>query len=148
HRQPSSAIVSHRQPSSAIVSHGQEMYDTEICVNGKPCFSFDPIRHGAPGLRTFLNIANIAELWNLSVEEQMVLLGICDLATFNEWKVRAHDAVAIPMEVIERIGCVLSICGSLVTLFPEERTGTWVRAENTNSTFGGRSALVIMKSGD
>lgn len=106
----------------------------------------DPDRHGPAGLRTFLNIA---ALWRLSVEEQMALLGIQDVDVFNDWKVhvQAHEAVAIPMEVIERIGCVLSIYGSLVTLFPEERTGDWLRAPNTNSVFGGSSALSMMTSG-
>ena len=79
----------------------------------------------------------------------MALLGIQDVDVFNDWKVhvQAHEAVAIPMEVIERIGCVLSIYGSLVTLFPEERTGDWLRAPNTNSVFGGSSALSMMTSG-
>lgn len=52
------------------------------------------------------------------------------------------------MEVIERIGCVLSIYGSLVTLFPEERTGDWLRAPNTNSVFGGSSAMLTMTGGN
>lgn len=112
-----------------------------------PTTKINPVRHGPPCLRTFLNIA---KLWKLSMEEQMALLGIQDLAAFNNWAVRvqAHDAAAIPMEVIERIGCLLSIYGSLVTLFPEERTGDWLRAPNTHPLFGGSSALATMISGD
>lgn len=112
-----------------------------------PAGQIEPVRHGPPSLRTFLNIA---KLWKLSVEEQMALLGIQDLSVFNDWAVRvqAYDAVAIPMEVIERIGCVLSIYGSLVTLFPEERTSDWLRAPNTHPLFGGSSALATMISGD
>lgn len=107
----------------------------------------DPDRHGPAGLRTFLNIAM---LWNLSTEEQLALLGISDRAVFDEWvvRVRAHEAVSIPMTVIERIGCVLSIYGSLVTLFPEEQTADWLRATNTHPIFDGDSALVTMISGD
>lgn len=112
-----------------------------------PATQIDPVRYGPPSLRTFLNIA---KLWKLSVEEQIALLDIQDLAVLNDWAVRvqAHDAVAIPIEVIERIGCILSIYGSLVTLFPEERTGAWLRAPNTHPLFGGRSALATMISGD
>jgi len=112
-----------------------------------PTTKIDPDRHGPAGLRTFLNIA---ELWKLSGEEQMALLGVQDLAVFNDWAVRAqaHDAVAIPMVVMERIGCVLSIYGSLVTLFPEERTGDWLRAPNANPIFRGSCALTTMTSGD
>lgn len=107
----------------------------------------DPDRHGPAGLRTFLNIA---KLWNLSVEEQMALLGIRDPVIFNDWKVRveALEAVAIPIEAIERIGCVLSIYRSLMTLFPVERTGSWLRAANTSPVFGGNSALATMTNGD
>ncbi|KTE04418.1 hypothetical protein ATE68_01880 [Sphingopyxis sp. H038] len=98
-------------------------------------------------MRTFLNIA---ELWNLSDKEQMDLLGIHELAIFEDWKirVRAHEAVPIPVDVIVRIGCVLSIYGSLVTLFPEERTADWLRAPNMHKIFGDRSALTVMTSGE
>lgn len=80
----------------------------------------------------------------------MAILGIRDIAVFDDWKVhvQAQEAVAIPMEVIEGIGCVLSIYGSLVTLFPEERTGDWLRAPNTNLVFGGSSALSTMTRGN
>lgn len=107
----------------------------------------DPIRHGGAGMRTFLNIA---ELWNLSDEEQMDLLGIHDLAFFEDWKVRvrAHEAVPIPVDVIVRIGCVLSIYASLVTLIPVERTADWLRAPNTHKIFGGRTVLAVMTSGE
>lgn len=98
-------------------------------------------------MRTFLNIA---ELWNLSDEEQIDLLGVHDLAIFEDWKirVRAHEALPIPVDVIVRIGCVLSIYGSLVTLFPEERTADWLRAPNSHKIFGDRTALAVMTSGE
>lgn len=107
----------------------------------------DPMIHGPPGLRTFLNIA---ELWDLHTKEQMALLGIEDLATFNDLSIRAraNDTVIVPMDMLERIGCVLSIYGSLVTLFPEERTSDWLRAPSTTPVFGGSSALTIMTSGN
>lgn len=107
----------------------------------------DPVRHGGAGLRTFLNIA---EAWSLSIEEQMNLLGIHDLATFEDWtvRVRAHEAIAIPVDVIVRIGCVLSIYASLSALFPEERAADWLRARNAHQIFGGRTALAVMTSGE
>jgi len=107
----------------------------------------DPVRHGGAGLRTFLNIAG---MWCLSTEEQMALLGIHDPATFEDWKVRvrAHEAIAIPVDVIVRIGCVLSIYGSLATLFPEDRAAGWLRAPNAHKIFGGKTALALMTSGD
>lgn len=106
----------------------------------------DPVGHGGAGLRTFLNIANA---WSLSSEEQMALLGIHDHAALEDWtvRVRAHEAIAIPVDVIVRIGCVLSIYGSLVTLFPEERAADWLRTPNAQQIFGGRTALAVMTSG-
>lgn len=107
----------------------------------------DPVNHGGAGMRTFLNIA---ELWSLSDHEQMDLLDIEDLAVFEQWKVqvRSHEAVAIPIDVIVRIGCILSIYRSLATLFPEERTADWLRAPNAHPIFRGGSALAVMTSGE
>lgn len=107
----------------------------------------DPVRHGGAGLRTFLNIA---DAWSLSTEEQMDLLGTQDLATFEDWKVRvrAHETIAIPVDVIVRIGCVLSIYGSLTTLFPDERAAAWLRASNADRPFDGRAVLAVMTRGE
>lgn len=107
----------------------------------------DPVRHGGAGLRTFLNIA---QAWNLSVQEQMDLLCIHGLATFEDLtaRVRAHEAIAIPIDVIVRIGCVLSIYASLPALFPEERAAEWLRAPNADMLFSGRTALAVMTSGE
>lgn len=103
----------------------------------------DPVRHGGAGLRTFLNIA---EVWGLTAEEQMALLGIHDRATFEDWsfRVRAHETIALPVDVIVRIGCVLSIYASLSALFPEDRAAGWLRAPNAHQIFGGRTALTVM----
>ncbi len=111
-----------------------------------PPFEPDPVRHGGAGFRTFLNIA---ELWRLSDEEEMRILGVDDLAAYEELKARvwAHEAVPIPMDMIVRIGCVLSIYASLVTLVSHERSADWIQAPNVGSTFGGRSALALMTSG-
>ena len=99
----------------------------------------DPVRHGGAGLRSFLNIA---ELWKLSRDEQMRILDVQDPAEFEDWSanVRAHEPIEIPMEVIVRIGCVLS-------LLPGERAAEWLRAPNTAAVFGGREALDVMTSG-
>lgn len=112
----------------------------------RPSLSLDPVRHGGAGLRTFLNIA---ELWSLSGEEQMRILGVHDRAIFEDWKVRvrAYEAIAIPTDVIERIGCVLSIYASLVRLVSHERSAAWIHGPNQGSIFGGGSALALMTSG-
>ena len=107
----------------------------------------DPIRHGPPVLRAFLLIADV---WDLTESEQMALLGIRDLATFNAWirRVREMESVALPLMVVERAGLVLSIYNSLVKLLPECRTGRWLRVPNSDSTFEGANALSKMTTGD
>ena len=108
---------------------------------------FDPIRHGPAGLRTFLNIASH---WQISQREQLQILGIGNAPQFERWKVQVqqHDDVELPLEVVVRIGCVLSIYASLVTLFDHERSGKWLRAPMIHREANGESALDYMVSGD
>ena len=96
-----------------------------------------------PALRTFFRIA---ELWGLSADEQMTLLGITARSTFFKWKKDA-DAV-LPKDTLERISYVLGIYKALQILLPDEKAAdTWVRRANTAPLFGGRSALDRMLSG-
>ncbi|KDM65294.1 MbcA/ParS/Xre antitoxin family protein [Acidiphilium sp. JA12-A1] len=96
-----------------------------------------------PALRTFFRIA---ELWGLSVDDQMALLGVTARSTFFKWK---KDANAIlPKDTLERISYVLGIYKALQILLPDERAAdTWVKRANTAPLFGGRSALDRMLSG-
>lgn len=121
--------------------------DTRMGITLATATELDPIRHGPPVLRAFLQLA---ELWDLTESEQMALLGISDLATFHDWisRVREMESVALPLTVVERGGLVLSIYSSLVKLLPECRTGRWLRAPNSNSTFEGANALSKMTTGD
>lgn len=109
--------------------------------------AIDPKRHGPAGLRTFLNIASA---WHLSRSEQMMILGIPDSSQFDQWtnQVQRHQAVELPMDVIVRIGCVISIYASLVTLFDHGRTENWLRAPMMDGNAGNESALELMTSGD
>src|SRR3546814_15873826 len=103
----------------------------------------DPVRHGGAGLRTFLHIAGG---WRLIIEEQMALLGVHDPAIFEDWttRVQAHEAIAIPVDVIVRIGCELSIYGSLRALLPAERAAEWLRGREADRIVGGGTALSIV----
>ncbi len=95
-----------------------------------------------PALRTFFRIA---EAWNLQEQEQMRLLGLESRSTFQSWK---RGAVAtISKDALERISYVLSIYKGLHILLPK-KADQWVRKSNTAGTFGGRSALDRMTSGN
>lgn len=103
----------------------------------------DRERLSGPALRTFFKIAN---LWKLSVDEQMVLLGLSARSTFFKWK-RSSDAI-LPKDTLERISYVLGIYKALQILLPDERAAdAWIRKPNDAPLFSGRSALERMLSG-
>jgi hypothetical protein len=108
-----------------------------------PAQKFDRRSLSGPALRTFFRIA---ELWELSADEQMTLLGVTARSTFFKWKKDA-DAI-LPKDTLERISYVLGIYKALQILLPDEKAAdAWVRRANTAVLFGGRSALDRMLSG-
>jgi Protein of unknown function (DUF2384) len=98
---------------------------------------------GGAGLRAFMNIA---EAWDLSVAEQLKLLGIASRSTFFKWR-REHNP-RLPRDTLERLSYLLGIYKSLQILLPDPKVADqWVRKPNTAPTFGGGSALERMLSG-
>ncbi len=96
-----------------------------------------------PALRTFFRIA---DLWRLSVEEQMILLGLSARSTYFKWK--SDQGTALPKDTLERISYILGIYKALQILVPDETAADeWVRRPNKAFQFGGRSALDRMLSG-
>jgi hypothetical protein len=98
---------------------------------------------GGPGLRAF---ANIAEAWDLSVAEQLRLLGIASRSSYFKW--RREREPKLPRDTLERLSYLLGIYKSLQILLPDEQAAdAWVRKPNMAAPFGGRSALERMLSG-
>lgn len=98
---------------------------------------------GGAGLRAF---ANIAERWELSVAEQLKLLGIASRSTYFKWR-REHEP-RLQQDTLERLSYLLGIYKALQILFPDPRAADeWVRKPNTAAPFGGRTALDRMLSG-
>ena len=96
-----------------------------------------------PALRTFFRIA---ELWSLSVEEQMTLLGLTGRSTFFKWK--KDPGVVLPKDTLERISYIAGVYKALQILLPVERAADeWVKRPNAAPPFNGRSALDRMMSG-
>ena len=94
-------------------------------------------------LRTFFRIA---QLWSLSVKEQMTLLGVTARSTFFKWK--KDPNTVLPKDTLERISYILGIYKALQLLLPDEKaTDEWVRRPNAAPLFAGRSALDRMLSG-
>jgi hypothetical protein len=96
------------------------------------------------GLRAFFRIA---DAWGLTVEDQMVLLGVQARSTFYLWK--QNPPARLPRDVLERISYILGIYQALEILFPEPAIAdAWIRQPNSAPLFGGRSALDRMRSGN
>lgn len=66
----------------------------------------------------------------MTVSEQCLLLGLDEDEVLLAWmqRTRAGDDVSLPKDVLEGIGCVLSIYASLVILLNHDRSKGWVRA--------------------
>ena len=98
---------------------------------------------GGAGLRAF---ARIAEAWDLSVAEQLTLLGIASRSTYFKWKREQNPK--LPADTLERLSYLLGIYKSLQILLPDAAAAdAWVRRPNSDVPFGGRSALDRMLSG-
>jgi Protein of unknown function (DUF2384) len=105
----------------------------------------DVAQLSAAGLRAF---ARMAELWRLSVDEQLTLLGEPPRSTFYAWR-KSPDAARLPRDTLERLSNLLGIYKSLQILLPDEAAADgWLRQPNLAPLFGGRSALQLMLGGN
>ena len=102
-------------------------------------------RMSAAGLRAF---ARIAELWQLTVDEQLCLLGQPPRSTYFAWR-RNPDQARLPRDTLERLSNLLGIYKSLQILLPDAAAAdAWVRQPNAAPLFAGRSALQQMLAGN
>ena len=103
----------------------------------------DRRRLSGPALRTFFRIA---QLWQLSVDEQMILLGLSARSTYFKWKKGA--GIVLPKDTLERISYIIGVYKALQILLPNERAADeWVKRPNVAPIFGGLTALDRMLSG-
>ncbi len=106
--------------------------------------SKDATAAGGAGLRAF---AKIAELWHLSIPEQLTLLGIGSRSTYFKW--RKEPTPKLPRDTLERLSYLLGIYKALQLLLPNPQAADeWVRRPNDAPLFGGKSALERMLSGN
>ncbi len=112
-------------------------------LQGKPMPN-EATAAGAAGLRAF---ARIAEAWQLSIAEQLTLLGLSSRSTYFKW--RKEPVVRLPRDTLERISYLLGIYKALQVLLPDTRAADdWVRRPNDAPLFGGKSAQDRMLSGN
>ena len=99
---------------------------------------------GGAGLRAF---TRIAELWHLSIADQLALLGITSRSTYFKW--RKEPQPKLPRDTLERLSYLLGIYKALQLLLPDTHAADeWIRRPNDAPLFGGRSALDRMLSGN
>ncbi|MBL8325921.1 MAG: DUF2384 domain-containing protein [Rubrivivax sp.] len=107
--------------------------------------AFEPGQLAGAGLRAF---ERIAAAWQLSVDEQLRLLGQPPRSTFFAWR-RHPERASLPRDTLERLSYLLGIWKSLQILLPEPSAAdAWVRQPNSAAPFGGRSALARMLAGN
>jgi len=103
-----------------------------------------PEATGSAGLRAF---EKIAELWKLSVTQQLTLLGIASRSTYFKW--RKDPQARLPRDTLERLSYLLGIYKALQLLLPDPRAADeWIHRPNDAPLFGGQSALDRMLSGN
>lgn len=91
---------------------------------------------------------NIARLWKLDLDMQLILLGNPPRSTFYKWK-KEPEAARLGRDTLERISYILGIYKALQILLPEPKVADgWIHKPNSASIFGGKSALQRMLSGN
>jgi hypothetical protein len=104
-------------------------------------------RLGAPGLRTFLAIA---DLWGLGEDQRLRVLGMPSRSTYYGWvkAAREHRDVTLDVDVLLRISAVLGVYQALRVLNDTEAAGlAWLHTPHAAPLFGGRPPLELMTNG-
>lgn len=111
---------------------------------------FSPLnrrRLSAPGLRTFLAIA---DLWSLTEEQRRLILGLPSRSTYQNWvkAVREHRDVTLDIDVLTRISAILGIHQALGILHGTEQDGVaWLQGAHRETVFGGRPPMDLVTCG-
>lgn len=107
----------------------------------RPIAELDPAKVNTVALKAFFNLA---EAWELSRNEAVILLGKPSTRTFYRWK--QGKVSALPSDTLERISVLMGIYKATHILLPvAERANAWVK--RPNKAFGGASALDVMLRG-
>ena len=85
----------------------------------------------------------LAEAWNLTIEQQITLLGAPARSTFYKWK---KEGGQLSPDTEDRVSHLASIYKALQIVVPDPKAAdTWLH--RSNRYFAGRSALDVMLDG-
>ena len=104
-------------------------------------------RLSRPGLLAF---TAIADLWDLSEKQRLLLLGLPSRSTYHGWLRAAHGGadITLPLDILLRISGVLGIHKALQILFQTRDEGiAWLRGPHGAPVFAGRSPLALLIDG-
>lgn len=103
----------------------------------------DPADREQRDWQAFAAFVRLAELWKLSTDQQIVLLGSPARSTFFKWK---KEGGQLSSDTLERISHLLNIYKCLTVLFPDPaRADGWI--SRPNRYWHDQSALERMTSG-
>jgi hypothetical protein len=94
------------------------------------------------GLTAFFSIA---EEWQLTNNEQRILLGNPGRTTFFDWKRRRQGHLS--RDTLDRLSYLVGIYKALHILFSDRTAVQWLRNPNADPLFTGASPLQYMLSG-
>ncbi len=104
-------------------------------------------RLSGPAMRSFIAIA---DLWALSQEERLLVLGLPSRSTYYGWvkAAREGDAFTLPTDTLLRISAVLGIHKALRILFASDAEGVrWLRDPHAALPFGGQPPIALALGG-
>jgi hypothetical protein len=93
---------------------------------------------------------NIAAAWDLSADDERILLGSPPRSTFFKWKSEraAKAPPKLPQDTLERISYVMGIYKALHILLPTpDAADAWLKKPNTAAITNGKTALERMRGG-
>jgi hypothetical protein len=92
-------------------------------------------------------IMRLLEHWGLSAEDQCLLLGLSPTARTSLARYRRGEPLADNMDLLGRVGHLLSIHKSLRIIFPHDRDLAYRWVTQPSDRFGGRRPVDIMREG-
>lgn len=104
-------------------------------------------RLSGPAMRSFVAIA---DLWSLTQEERLLVLGLPSRSTYYGWVRAARDGddMTLPTDTLLRISAVLGIHKALRILFASEQDGIgWLRGPHAALPFGGQPPIALLLGG-
>jgi hypothetical protein len=90
-------------------------------------------------------VTKLFDLWKLSTQDQMALLGLSEGSRMSLTRYRKGDPLADSRDLMDRVAALLSIHRSLRILFPRNRELAYKWPATPNRAFGGQSPVELIR---